>query len=509
MSAFKLGGLLGAGLGKLIALPAIALETVGFNALSLPIRLAAYVGLAALLAAGSRDFLGTTLYLSVMIVALSEYFRWRIHQAAENTGHVRGNQLVSADTVKQMVAREKSRFSIGGVPFPERFETRHMLLAGSTGVGKTKVLLGILKPLRETSARALCVDIGGNLVSKFYREGDIVLNPLDARSVPWSPLAEVRGPEDYPLIAKAIIPDGEGSAAEWQLYAQRILAAVLQRVHEAGGTNSDIVHMLTGMPLSELREALAGLPVTGMLADENSKMMGSVMAICATYATPLAMLDKNAGADAFSVTEWVEREGSTSWLFCNFTDRSISQLKPIITAVFSLAISALLSLKEDPDRRIAFVMDEFDSLGRIQGIDSLLTRGRRFGGFAIVVIQSISQMFTHYGRDVTNTLCSCLGSQVVLRLPDPATAEWASQLFGDEQRIEAQHSENSREFGTERGDATSYQLRTDKVVLPSELQQLPDLTALLNIVGDIPPCAVRIEPINPQAVAPEFIRKTA
>jgi len=487
MSAFKIGGLLGAGIGKLLALPALALEALGFNALALPIRLAAYVGLAALLAAGSRDFLGTTLYLAVVIISLSEYFRHKIHVGDGKTGHVRGNELVTVETVKKMVAGEKSRFSLGEVPIPEKFENRHFLFAGTTGSGKTRLFHQLLQPPRKTNARAVIVDIGGAMVSRYYEPQDVILNPLDQRSVDWSPLAEINNLEDVTLVVKAIIPDGQGDDKQWNQHAQQLMSAVVQRVWEARGTNGEIIRLLTRATTSELREICAGLPAEGKLREGNDRMLGSVIATIASYLTPLQMLNPDAGRDAFSVTKWVANGEEKSWLYLNFQDRQIETLKPLICAIVGISITSLLSLREDPDRRFFFILDEADALGEIGNLKSLLTRGRRFGASAVLAIQSISQLYECYGRDVANTLCANLGTQVILRLPDAETSEWASRLFGDEQLIEAQHSENSREFGTERGENTSYQMRTQRVVMPSEIANLPDLVGPLNIEGDVPP----------------------
>lgn len=290
-------------------------------------------------------------------------------------------------------------------------------------------------------------------------------------------------------------------------YAQRLLAGVLQRVWEQGGDNAEVIRLLTRAPVEELRDLLAGLPAEGMLREGNERMLASVMSIISSYATPLAALDQSAGADSFSISKWVMDDRKGEWIFLNFTDRQIEQLKPIITAVIALAISATLSLKEDSERRLFFVLDEFDALGQISGIKSLLTRGRRFGASAIVAIQSVSQLYECYGRDVANTLLSNLGTQVILRLPDAETAEWASRTFGDEQ-IREEHISTSTNHQFENSTSNSFQIRQQRVVLASEIQQLPDLTGLLNIVGDIPPCVIQIPPINPPQLHEEFIKKT-
>lgn len=509
-----IGRAVGKGIVGLISLPAHFLKAVGFYNLPIAARLGIYCVLGVAFGFGSG--LGAMSAAAVFFSVMTEYFGYLVNAGESNRNdnieHLRGNHLVETKVVKKMNAKEDYRFSLGSVPFPKRFECRHTLFAGTTGSGKTRLFHQVLQPTRETDARAIVVDIGGAMVSRYYRgegSGDIILNPRDARSVAWSPLAEINDLDDVPLVAKALIPDGQGSAAEWNLYAQRLMSGVLQRVWENGGDNSEIIRLLTRAPIEELRELLQGLPAEGMLREGNEKMMASVMAIVANYVTPLSALDQGAGADAFSVSRWVESDTKGEWLFLNFTDRQIEQLKPVICAVVGISISSMLSLKENNERRMFYVLDEFDALGEISGMKSLLTRGRRFGASAIVAIQSVSQLYECYGREVANTLMSNLGTQVILRLPDHDTAEWASKIFGDEQISETMTSESiSEQIGSEKSVSTSQQIRQQRVVLASEIQNLPDLVGLLNIVGDIPPCVIQIPPVNPPQVHEEFVKKT-
>lgn len=509
-----IGKLLGKALGKTISftfmLPAHILTKIGFYNFNFIVRLAAYAALGVVVGWGSME---AALGIAIVVAIISELAGRSLNpDNNSNDDHLRGNQLVEVKAVQRMVKGEDCRYSLGEVPFPVKYETRHTLLCGTTGSGKSRIMHQILQPTRETNARALVVDVGGAMVSRYWRgegSGDIILNPRDARSVAWSPLSEINDLDDIPLISSAIIPDGTGGSAEWNKYAQRLLAGVLQRVWEQGGDNSEVIRLLTRAPAEELRDLLAGLPAEGMLREGNEKMLASVLAIIASYATPLGALDPSAGADSFSVSKWVMSDTKGEWLFLNFTDRQIEQLKPIICSILSIAISATLSLKEDSERRLFYIIDEFDALGEIAGIKSLLTRGRRFGAAAVLAIQSVSQLYTCYGRDTANTLLSNLGTQVILRLPDAETAEWASRTFGDEQ-IREEHTSTSRshDFDGKDSTSTSFQIRQQRIVLPSEIQNLPDLVGLLNIVGDIPPCVVQIPPINPPQIHEEFVRKT-
>lgn len=505
-----IGKLLGKSLRFAFLVPAILLGKAGFYNLNILIRLAVYSAVGLLFGWGSLESIAT----AAIIVAVASELGGRAVNSGEDGSpdHVRGNQLVDTKTVAKMTRTEDCRFMLGSVGIPKKFETRHFLFAGTTGSGKTRLYHQVLQPTRDSDSRAVVVDIGGAMISRYYRgEGssDIVFNPKDERGIQWSPLAEILDEDDIPLIAKALIPDGEGSGnKEWNRYAQQIVQGVLRFAWMTGADNQEMLRLLSRADTEELRECVKDLPVAGMFREGNERMMSNVMGIVSSYAGTVAMLDPAAGADSFSISRWIMSDTKGEWLFMNFSDRHIEAMRPLLTAVVGLAISATLSLKEDSERRLFFVLDEFDALGEISGIKSLLTRGRRFGASAIIAIQSVSQLYECYGRDVANTLLSNLGTQVILRLPDAETAEWASRTFGDEQ-IREEHISTSTNHQFENSTSNSFQIRQQRVVLPSEIQQLPDLVALLNVVGDTPPCVVHIPPVNPPQIHEEFVKKTS
>ena len=279
------------------------------------------------------------------------------------SGHVRGNALATPGRVKSLVRREESRFKIGDIPFPRRLETLHFLVVGATGSGKSQTFHQILGPVRQSTDRAVVADVGGEFVSRYFREGDIVFNPFDARSVAWSPLAEMRGEWDADKLAKSIVPDGYGSSAEWNGYAQTLLSAVLLRSWESGtGNNGELLRLLTRATPEELKAYVTGLPAEGLFADGADRMLASIKGILSSYIKPFQHLDPDAGADAFSIRDWVEN--GEGWMFLSFTDGQFPSLKQIIAAVLDVSISALLELPPSNTRRIWFAVQRVRNVRR-------------------------------------------------------------------------------------------------------------------------------------------------
>ncbi|WP_287965317.1 type IV secretion system DNA-binding domain-containing protein [Diaphorobacter sp.] len=350
--------------------------------------------------------------------------------------YIRGAQLVNGMQLQKILKKESGSLTVGGQKIPERLEARHFMLAGSTGVGKSVAISEMLDGIAARGDRVFIADAGGNFLKNYFDEerGDIILNPLDSRAVSWSPLAEMEGPWDADLIAKSIVPDGDGGSKEWNQYAQVITGAVLKHCWQNQLTNFDIFRLAIIANIEELRMVFEGTPAQPLVAAGNEKMFGSIRGIVGTYISPFQYLDPAAGANnGFSLKSIVETEDAKSWLFFNYPDKQISTVAPIIAAMTDIVSKSILSLEADNNRKFWLVIDEFASVGRISSILDFLTKARKNGGRAIIGVQTISQLKSAYGINDASTLMSCLSSQIVFRVPDPDTADVMSRLLGDQQ----------------------------------------------------------------------------
>ncbi|MDA8382299.1 MAG: type IV secretion system DNA-binding domain-containing protein, partial [Betaproteobacteria bacterium] len=256
--------------------------------------------------------------------------------------------------------RERGAIPIGEVSIPRDIETQHVLLTGSTGTGKSLALQALVDTIRDRAGdRAVVVDPGGALMARFWRCGDTLLNPLDARSVAWSPLAEMRGAGDAERLAKSLLPDTDGQdAQQWQCYAQGLTSAVLQRLAErrGGSTNADLLQGLTVANSEDLEALVAGLPAQTLFDPGAARMLGSVRAIIGAYLAPYRFLPPGAGADAFSLRRWVE--GGGGWLWIPVRADLSTALRPLIAAWIGELVSTILALPPDRDRRLWLLLDE-------------------------------------------------------------------------------------------------------------------------------------------------------
>jgi len=426
--------------------------------------------------------------------------------------HIRGAKLLDERAVAKLLKHTPSRFSVGLVPVPIELETLGFLLAGSPGTGKSQTLTHALDALRADGARAVVADASGIYTSRFFRENgtDVILNPFDDRCEFWSPLAEIESVADIPSLAKSLVPDGEGSAGEWNGYAQTFVEAVLEHCFLSGLTNGELFHFILSASVEELREICAGTPAQPLLAEGNEKMFGSIRGIAGSAAKFLRYLHPDAGVkNGFSIRRFVVAENHSGWLFLSYQQQHRDALKSMIACCIDIASRAVLSLSENLDRRVVFALDELPLLGKIQSIIDLATNGRKHGAMIFAGLQTISQLREAYGQETAQTFLACLGSWLVLRVSDGATAEYMSKHIGEEEktRVVKSGGESHQQLQMTGSNSQNWQEQVvkDRVVLPSELQALPGLRGIFKLAGPTPAAIVNLRIAAARTEAEAFI----
>jgi type IV secretory pathway TraG/TraD family ATPase VirD4 len=179
--------------------------------------------------------------------------------------------------------------------------------------------------------------------------------------------------------------------------------------------------------------------------------------------------------------------GASGVLFIPYHARQIAALRSIIATWMKLAIFEAMH-RPDEDQRLWFVVDELDALGAIDGLKDALARLRKFGGRCILGFQSLAQVSSTYGAGEAHTLVENCGNTLILRCSgseDGGTSQFASRLIGEREVLRRQTARGrDRESafsarGGRRSTNVSEQHVTEWAVMPSEIEQLPDLAGYL------------------------------
>ena len=409
----------------------------------------------------------------------------------------RGTQILSRAASAQRLRRASRRgvITLAGVEVEARDETKHFKLVGTTGTGKSTAIHEILRTALARGDRAIIADPDDGYLSRFYdaAAGDLILNPFDARSRRWDLFAEIEQLYDCEQLARALVPDSTGEDRSWRDYARTLVTATAKQLWELRARDRSVVRveelhrLIERAPLEELRILLANTAAHSFLERGNERMFGSIRSVASQSIASLEYIGRQSeGAAPLSVRQWVrgEQPGARA-LFLPYSAGQRAALGSIISAWMRIAIFETMSATER-DQRLWFVVDELDALGPIDGLKDALARLRKFGGRCVLGFQSIAQVSDTYGPGEAHTIVENCGNTLILRCSaseQGGTALFASKLIGEREVIRPLESRSRRPGQWQYARTFSDHQMTEAAVLPSEIEQLPDLTGYVKLAS--------------------------
>jgi type IV secretory pathway TraG/TraD family ATPase VirD4 len=115
---------------------------------------------------------------------------------------------------------------------------------------------------------------------------------------------------------------------------------------------------------------------------------------------------------------------------------------------------------------------------KVKNIETFLTEGRKYGGCAILPLQSPSQLESIYGREVTKTISGNTLTKVIFAKQDPEIAERISKSFGGCKMKEFHEGISYGAHEARDGVNLSFHMKTVPIVLTSKILSLPKNTAV-------------------------------
>src|ERR687888_1004690 len=104
-------------------------------------------------------------------------------------------------------------------------------VTGSTGAGKSVLIREMVYSALLRGDRIIVADPNGDMLSRFHRPRDIILNPYDSRSVGWVFFSEIRKEYDWKRFALSLVPRGQTKEEEeWCSYARLLLRETARKL---------------------------------------------------------------------------------------------------------------------------------------------------------------------------------------------------------------------------------------------------------------------------------------
>ena len=431
---------------------------------------------------------------------------------------LRGGELVSARTLRRRAAPVHRRilepllpprlrpYRIAGLPYPERAETRHTLVSGTTGSGKTILIADLVEQIRARGERCVLYDKMGSYAEAFFDPArDVLLNPLDARAPRWSPFLEARTARDFDTMAAALIPRQKDTVDPFWITAARQLfshgAAVFWKRGET--RNRVLVEHLLKTQLDALAQAMEGTVAQSIVDPANPKTALSVRAMLTANIGAMDLLPDE--GRPFSIRDWIEDGGRGGFLFLTSRGDQHASLRGLISTWLEIAVNALLSLPRDDGRRIWVVLDELPTLHQVPSLRPGLAESRQFGGCFVLGVQVFSALRDLYGRDGAETISGLCGTRVVLAAADRDTAEWSAESLG---RVEVEEMSEGVSYGAEAprdGVTLGARRALHPLVLPAEVARLENLSGYLKFPGPRPVARIALRYRKRSKIAERFV----
>jgi len=395
--------------------------------------------------------------------------------------HIRGMRLITERELARQVKKMAGLLSFGTVVLPGIYEPEHVMIAGKTQVGKTVTLMQLLLAIREAGFPAIVYDFKGEYVEKFYRPGvDHIANPLDERGLKWNIFDDIETIPDISAVAGSLIPPGAGEEHFWCAAAQAVLVGVIAGLLKKGQRTGEDLWRALSSPTLEIARLCAsteqGAAGLKYIEDSGGKQANIVVSVLMTYVSWLEFACNGSG---FSLRKWIaDPEGS--FIFITGRPEVENTLRPYLSLLIDLFGKRFLSTSDDRARRIYFVLDEFGNLQKLPTIKRLLTAGGSKGATVLLGFQDFAAIVKTYQKDDAETILNSCGTSLVLKLADETTARIFSGRFGETQDWQVSET---RTIGQGNAPASSFSrsMRTDRLILPSEIQSLKKLEGYLLI----------------------------
>lgn len=448
-----------------------------------------------------------------LALAVFGFVAWRfLNSTGEdfaNEEFVRGGKLVDSKELTEAIKRttKTGGMTVANIPIPKDSEPAHFLIVGAPGTGKSVTYKEMAEVIRKRGERAIFYDPSGEMVENFYREGhDVILSPFDARGRAWDIWTECKEDYEFDQLATSFIPDQKSNDPFWATAARIVFAAMARKLAtHPQRSNKLLVDKILNADMEEIIGFLKGTEGASILSEGAEKMASSVRAVMATYIRPLKYLQDN--GPTFSIKEWVRNDDGDQWVFITRKDDQKDVVKPLITAWLDTASSAILSMEPCRDRRIWLLIDELPSLNRLPTITDTLAQSRKFGGCGVLGVQSYPQLVSIYGRDEADTLAGMCSTWAVFRFNEERSAKWASLGLGSIEQLETNEGISYGVNDIRDGVSLNRQRHVRPIVLPTEIQFLPDLVGYLKLGRSFPVAQFKLKRKPLKKIAEGFIHR--
>lgn len=351
--------------------------------------------------------------------------------------------------------------------------SKHLLLLGGIGSGKTNVFRFLLESLlkKQTAEDIVFIfDTKGDYYETFYQPynpNHIVIGngrKYAGQTCYWNVFGELEGADgifssEDEFTAKEIgkqLFEGRGSETQpfFGIAAADLVAKLLidfeRQARQSGDrsrlNNRDLTGWLKASSLERYIEMIRrnpdfssaylyfGDPAQGVkqkLTPQALAVFAYINAMCSDLLS--GIFEKSDPDREFSMRRLVRdrgKNGGRTVVFIEY-DLSVGEvLGPMYRLLIDLALKEALSQSGARQGSVVFAIDEFKLLPNLMHIDDALNFGRSLGIKVLAGLQSVSQIYAGYGEERGGAILSGFMNSFCFQTPDGTSRQYISRRFG-------------------------------------------------------------------------------
>lgn len=343
--------------------------------------------------------------------------------------------------------------------------SRHILLLGGIGVGKTNTFNHLIRDLftkeySETKDNVTVIfDTKGDFYKEFYTPGDIVIangKEYESTTFYWNIFEEIKAAGDDAEsqemmcreISKALFSDRKSASqpffanAAADIFSKTMIHFLRrQKVFDAEGKNINVLNNQELIKFLQQASVQQYIKMCKMYPDFKGTLSyfgdGSSNQALGVFGELNSMINdyfvgvfakKAPESREFSMRKSIRNKGNQK-IFIEYDLTVGETLTPMYRLLIDLALKEALGRSRSAGD-VYMIIDEFKLLPKLQHIDDALNFGRSLGIKVIAGIQNITQLYDIYGESRGAVIASGFSNLFAFKTIDAESRNYVSRVFG-------------------------------------------------------------------------------
>ena len=346
------------------------------------------------------------------------------------------------------------------VPISNSLLSRHFMLIGGIGTGKTNAFFQMMSQLKNTLNEndvMIIFDTKGDFYKEFYTPGDVVISNDETAIGPdgkpdyWNIFNEVaEGDQQYASvleIAKSLFKEAceKTNQVFFPNAARDIFMSVMLhflRYAEKNGdkqylNNAALIDFVKSRGSTQLRRMLNSYSdmkaMTSYISSDESPQTQGVLSEMQQIVRDI-FVGNFCKKGTLGLRNLVREKGGRK-IFIEYDLSYGEMLTPIYSLMFDMAIKEALG-RGRSEGNVYFITDEFRLLPNLQHVDDAVNFGRSLGIRFMIGIQNVEQIYDNYGQERAHSIMSGFLTSLNFRVNDPKSREFIKEQFGRNRKIE-------------------------------------------------------------------------